>query len=264
MDAQSPSNELVFGLTEEGNAIWDTNLHANVFILGDESSLPNITRNLFTHCLTHNSEWQFYGIDLSQRDTIKYRKFNETVSSIANTLDDGIKMIDGLVTEMNTRYSLMDSQNVNTYSKLENPERKILFVLDWAGLFMHQLLSISRSFRSQFLEKFTTLLQLGQAVGIHVVLSTQRMDVVLFPEAMRSHFAVRIATEKIDTTPSAILFGTNVGTRLPKDLKGRGLFVIAGEEKVFQGFYSDFQVLFDWVIKDEGKAEPDLYQTLKM
>lgn len=263
LNSQSSSDEFVLGLAEDGSAIWDTSLHANVFITGNSRALPVLTRNLFAHCLTHNSDWQFYGIDLNAVESSQYRKFTKTVTSIANTLDEGIKMIDELITEMNNRYSLMSSQGIDTYSKLENPGRKILFVIDEATLFMNNLLCTPRETRQQVLAQFTSLLRLGHSAGIHVVLSTLRMDVVFFPEAMRSHFEIRIAAERLDAVPSVLLFGSGAATCLPKNTRGRGLISIKGVEKVFQTPSSTPQTLIDWVVADEGKAEPVFYEVLK-
>lgn len=262
MNPQTPANEFILGSTEEGNAIWDTSLHAHALILGNSSSLPKLTRNLFAHCLTHNSEWQFYGINLNQAESSQYDKFNKTVTSNVSATANGIKMINDLVTEMNKRYSLMNSQRVTTYSKLEKHERNILFVLDEATRFMSELLNISHENRKQTLDQFTELLRLGRAAGIHVALSTQRMDTVLFPEAMRAHFKIRIAAERLDVTPSVLLLGSNIASRLPKNTKGRGLLVTGSVEQVFQTAFSTEKTLTDWVLTDLGNAEPTLYDTL--
>jgi len=80
------------------------------------------------------------------------------------------------------------------------------------------------------------ILRLGRAVGIHVIISTQRPDATILSGSIKSNIDVRICG-KADSTLSTIVLGDGrAHESIPKDSQGRFLLNDGAEDIVFQAF----------------------------
>ena len=80
---------------------------------------------------------------------------------------------------------------------------------------------------------------MGRAVGIHLIISTQRPDASAVPGSIKSNLDVRICG-KADATLSTIILGDGRANEvIPKDSQGRFVLANGAEDIIFQGYYYD-------------------------
>lgn len=82
-----------------------------------------------------------------------------------------------------------------------------------------------------------TIARMGRAVGIHLIISTQRPDANAVPGSIKSNLDVRICG-KADTTLSTIILGDGRADALiPKYSQGRFVMADGAQDIIFQGFF---------------------------
>lgn len=89
------------------------------------------------------------------------------------------------------------------------------------------------------IDKLSTIARLGRALGIHLIISTQRPDANAVPGSIKSNIDCRICG-KADTTLSTIILGDGrADTKIPKDSQGRFIMADGADDIIFQAFYFD-------------------------
>lgn len=90
---------------------------------------------------------------------------------------------------------------------------------------------------AQITSRLNTIARMGRAVGVHLIISTQRPDATAVPGSIKSNLDVRICG-KADATLSSIVLGDGRANELiPKDAQGRFVLANGAEDVVFQAFY---------------------------
>lgn len=82
----------------------------------------------------------------------------------------------------------------------------------------------------------STIARQGRAVGIHLILSTQRPDANILPGQIRNNIDCRICGRADNVLAQIILDSTEASAAIPKDAQGR--FIMA-DGTVFQAFWDD-------------------------
>lgn len=96
-----------------------------------------------------------------------------------------------------------------------------------------------RELIAQIAAHLNTIARMGRAVGIHLIISTQRPDMNAVPGSLKSNLDVRICG-KADPTLSTIILGDGRADELiPKYSQGRFVMADGAQDIVFQGFYYD-------------------------
>ena len=91
----------------------------------------------------------------------------------------------------------------------------------------------------QITKNLNTIARMGRAVGIHLIISTQRPDANAVPGSIKSNLDVRICG-KADATLSTIILGDGrANDAIPKDSQGRFIMADGAEDIIFQGFFYD-------------------------
>ena len=92
---------------------------------------------------------------------------------------------------------------------------------------------------SQITKDLNTIARMGRAVGIHLIISTQRPDASAVPGSSKANLDVRICG-KADATLSTIILGDGRANEvIPKDSQGRFVLANGAEDIIFQGYYYD-------------------------
>lgn len=91
----------------------------------------------------------------------------------------------------------------------------------------------------QITKNLNTIARMGRAVGIHLIISTQRPDANAVPGSIKSNLDVRICG-KADATLSTIILGDGrANEAIPKDSQGRFIMADGAEDIIFQGYFYD-------------------------
>ena len=216
----------------------------NLLIAGATGTGKSVTVNAIIASLLHKkkpSELKFVLVDPKIVEFAPYKPlwnsyldvFPETdkESTIINDCDDLIVKLDALVTEMENRYALfMDAgaRNITMYNEMITSHRLdtdkqvmpnlrhhylpyIVIVIDEYGDFMMQA-------GKQVETPIARITQKARAVGIHMILSTQRPSVNIVTGMIKANFPTRIALR----TQSIIDSRTILDSKGAEQLNGRG------------------------------------------
>lgn len=148
-------------------------------------------------------------------------------------VDDIAEGLEELVIEMESRYRIMEAQNVNNIANLSDsirPPYIAVIVDELADLVMSNM-------GKEIEENLVKLAQKSRACGIHLILATQRPDSQTFTGLLRSNMPARIALKVQKSTESKIILD-DVGA---EDLAGKGdrLVKWGGDPLLRHGYYVD-------------------------
>ena len=89
---------------------------------------------------------------------------------------------------------------------------------------------------AQIESRLATIARLGRAVGIHLILATQRPDATIIPGQIKNNLDFRVCGRADNILSQIILDNTSAAEQIPKDARGR---FILGDGTVFQGYLFD-------------------------
>lgn len=224
-------------------------------------------RNIVFHCIQHNDKWCFLGVDPKKVELKPYAKYKNTVLGIGTTLEDMVEIIRYAKEEMMTRYETMEELEVNHFEDLPNPPRAIMLMVDEA----YMLMATAGNKTDQGKEDdalhgeasflIGEIARLGRAAGVHLVLAMQRPDAVVLKGEIKNNLEVRIAAGRLDSTPSAMVLDNGLATRVPSNIRGRGVAQINGDGQLYQGYFAPQNWIDDWLLANPER-EPEVIEML--
>lgn len=166
-----------------------------------------------------------------------------------------LSYLDALIDELNRRKKLFASkENCNnivdynenllyTHNQSECLDR-IVFAADEVAEILDKtgLDKAAKEQVAQIESRIATIARLGRAVGIHLLLATQRPDANILSGQIKNNIAYRVCGRADNVLSMIILDSTAAADEIPADARGR---FIDSNGTVFQGYYlEDSQI--DW------------------
>lgn len=133
-----------------------------------------------------------------------------------------------VVGEMEQRYQLLakeGARNINVYNEKKEKIPYIVVIID-------ELADLMMVARDQIESAITRLAQLSRAVGIHLVMATQRPSVDVVTGVIKANFPARISFKVASKVDSRTVLDMNGADKLLG--KGDMLFMRPGEEKLIR------------------------------
>lgn len=151
-----------------------------------------------------------------------------------------IKKLEELIDELNRRIKLFaekDVKDLHQYNQVaEAPLKRIIFACDEAAELLDKEGQTKE--RKELLEKIggylNTLSRISRALGIHIILSSQRLDSKILSGQMRSNLLYRICG-RADETLKDVTLGKGVAKEIVIPNYEQGLFV-DNNCTIFRGF----------------------------
>jgi S-DNA-T family DNA segregation ATPase FtsK/SpoIIIE len=131
-----------------------------------------------------------------------------------------------VVNEMEERYQLLakaGARNIEAYNEKEEPIPYIIVIID-------ELADLMLVTRDQIESAITRLAQLSRAVGIHLIMATQRPSVDVVTGVIKANFPARISFKVASKVDSRTVLDMNGADKLLG--KGDLLFLKPGDEKL--------------------------------
>lgn len=227
-------------------AVWDSSYSPSLMLIGGSGSGKSVLqRNILSHCIRHSDKWGVLLIDPLRVEFAPYKKHTETVMEIANSVAESVGVLRDVHGEMMKRYEEMEKQGCNNFLDMSEPPKSLLVMIDESNLFLAPVESMVQEhldedkLRLEAVKVLQDITRLGRAAGIHVVISSQRLDTKVINGEMLQHFPTRIATGPLNSEQSQLLLGNNQATRLNSAVKGWGYLQDHGRGVDFQGYYSE-------------------------
>lgn len=133
-----------------------------------------------------------------------------------------------VVNEMEERYQLLAKVGVRNIEAYNEKQEKIPYIL----IIIDELADLMVVAREKIEEAITRLAQLSRAVGIHLILATQRPSVDVITGVIKANFPARISFKVATKVDSRTVLDMNGADKLLG--KGDMLFMRPGEEKLIR------------------------------
>ncbi len=134
-----------------------------------------------------------------------------------------------VVNEMEERYQLLakeSARNIDAYNKKVEEKEKIPYIV----VVIDEMADLMMIARDQIESAITRLAQLSRAVGIHLIMATQRPSVDVITGVIKANFPARVSFKVASKVDSRTVLDTNGADKLLG--KGDMLFMKPGEAKL--------------------------------
>lgn len=223
---------LVLGKTVTGDTpIADLTKMPHLLIAGATGQGKSVCLNDILISLMEAKRPQELGlllIDPKQVELSVYQKAKPyLLQPVCTTVQDAYQQLANLILTMELRYTLLAKEGVRNIEEYnakvaDNPLQYFVCVIDEYGDLVMQA-------GNAFTNAICRLAQKSRAVGIHLIISTQRPSVRIVTGDIKANFPTRIAFRTVTSTDSKVVLGKKGAEKLTS--KGDMLF-FNGEETV--------------------------------
>jgi S-DNA-T family DNA segregation ATPase FtsK/SpoIIIE len=214
-----PNTLLPFLLGEDasGKAIWiDVATCPHILVAGSTGS----GKSVFLHTLIANAlkrdDVQLYLVD--PKAGIEFNVYKNEANIIVNTYEESIKLLRFLQEEMEERYEKFQELGIRSISDCPFIVPKVLVIIDEVSDLMLQDQDKNNKSRGVFEKLLIQIAQKSRAVGIHLVLATQRPSVDVLTGLIKANFPARIACKVSSAIDSKVILDQHGA----ENLLGRG------------------------------------------
>lgn len=207
-------------------------------------------------------------IDPKMVELAQYNGLPHLLSPVVTESKKASGVLNWLVFEMEHRYKLLSAsstKNISSYN-LKNEKEKLPYIV----LIIDEFADLMMVAREQVENAITRLAQLSRAVGIHLILATQRPSVDVITGVIKANLPARISFKVASKVDSRTVLDTNGADKLlgrgdmlfsrPEDsklIRAQGALISDKEiEKVVEFIKSQAEPVYDESIGKEQKANP--------
>ena len=239
--------QIALGRTVQGD-IFVTDLAAlpHLLIAGTTGSGKSVCVNTIIASIllrTTPEEVQFVMIDPKKLELAAYNELrNHHVTHrpdlseyVITKPDEAVKVLRSCLIEMEHRYDLLaerGARHIREYNEMvrenpgENDERELPFIV----VVIDELADLMVTAQREVEEPIARLAQLARAVGIHLIVATQRPSVDVITGVIKANFPARIAFRVAMKVDSRTILDTNGSESLLG--KGDSLYLPAGSSRL--------------------------------
>jgi DNA segregation ATPase FtsK/SpoIIIE, S-DNA-T family len=187
----------------------------------------------------HPDEIRFILIDPKRLELSVYDGLPHLEKPVVTEMKDAEKMLSDAVIEMEERYRRLARAGVRNIAEYNQREKE---ALPYLVIIVDELADLMMSGQSRVETLITRLAQMARAVGIHLILATQRPSVDVITGLIKANFSTRIAFQTASKVDSRTILDANGAEKLlgrgdmlfsspgfPEPLRIHGAY-ISGEE----------------------------------
>jgi hypothetical protein len=177
---------------------------------------------------------KFILIDLKQMEFGWYKDAPHLFQPVVFEAADAAQVLEDLLKEVYRRASLMrdKAKQLSAWNK-QNPSQRmprlVVIIDEFAEL-------MASDFKKQIRKLTTRITNLGRAVGIHMIVATQRPAVQVIPNDIKINMPLIIAARVQNTPQSNVILGTGDAADLPL-LPGRMIYISGSKMETIQTPY---------------------------
>ncbi len=174
------------------------------------------------------------------KGAMDYTKNWRQACNVVTEMDDFYNTLLDLQKELKLRIEVLhesECKDINEYnnSSYEKMQRIILTVDEFADV-LGGFDKETKSRDNAIISMITEIARKGRAVGINLIISTQRPDAVVLPSAIKNNLLYRIAGKCDDNLSRIILDSGDAATEIPKNTEG---VFLDSNGNLFKGFYAE-------------------------
>lgn len=269
-EAEKAATKIPLGQAREREIIWDcSNLYGSILIAGAPGGGKSVvTLTILRHCFSHAKWWRVYAIDLKRVELGPLRRFSpKPVVAVATDLEGAIEVLDRVQAKMEARYEMMEAEGHNNIRKLNNARRArgekhlphVMVAMDEIAELVEEQGGKDNKEedeqRRACKKRINSIVRLGRAAGVHMILATQRPDAEYIPGSTKSNIQARVALGGLSRSGSDMTIEDEAASKLP-GVAGRGIWFESGRLTEMQGYLTEPEDL-DEVVAAGGKKAND-------
>ncbi|MDD5595050.1 MAG: DNA translocase FtsK [Candidatus Omnitrophica bacterium] len=174
------------------------------------------------------NELKFLMVDPKMVELAPFNGLPHLLCPVVTDAKKAAVALNWVVNEMEQRYQLLakaGARNIEAYNEKQEKIPYIVIIID-------ELADLMIVSRDQIETAITRLAQLSRAVGIHLILATQRPSVDVITGVIKANFPARISFKVASKVDSRTVLDANGADKLLG--KGDMLFLLPGEEKLIR------------------------------
>jgi S-DNA-T family DNA segregation ATPase FtsK/SpoIIIE len=220
---------LALGKTSSGEPfVADLGKMPHLLIAGATGSGKSVCINAITTSLLYRlapEEIRFVMIDPKMLELSVYQGIPHLERSVITNPKVAEHILSEIVIEMEQRYKKLAKAGVRNIEDF-NRKQKREFMLPYIIIIVDELADLMMSSSTRVESLVTRLAQMARAVGIHLILATQRPSVDVITGLIKANFSARIAFQVASKVDSRTILDTNGAEKLLGS--GDMLFVTTG------------------------------------
>jgi DNA segregation ATPase FtsK/SpoIIIE, S-DNA-T family len=241
---------------------YDMTEHPHLLIAGETGSGKSVMlRSVITSLIQHKRKGlQLHLADLKRSEFHLFRHV-DVVKAMMTKKEDVKKCVEWFHKQLEARGDLLDLHEVShidKYNKIEGVEKQ-----DYLVLCIDEF-SLLRD-ETKTMEKLFDISSLGRALGVYLILSTQRPDRNIVDGLMKANLTVRYAFKHADKINSRITLGENApvdASKIGEEEKGK-FFVSSFGYPLLQSPFLDEEIAKEILEPfKERKYEPNGRETV--
>jgi DNA segregation ATPase FtsK/SpoIIIE, S-DNA-T family len=214
---------------------YDMTKKPHLLIAGETGSGKSVMlRTILTSLIQHKRKRLVLHLADMKRSEFHLFRNVDIVQSVMTKKKDLIRCLEHLHTELFRRGDLLDEAVLSHIDDLPNPPDYIVLCIDEFSVLRKEAVA---------LDMLQDLTALGRALGIYVILSTQRPDSEIVGGLLKSNLTVRYAFRHADKTNSRITLGDGSkedASKIDEEDSGRFIMRYSGEHFI-QAPYLDVE-----------------------
>jgi S-DNA-T family DNA segregation ATPase FtsK/SpoIIIE len=245
---------LAFGKDISGRPyVTDLSEMPHLLIAGTTGSGKSVCINVIITSLIyslHPDKLKFIFIDPKMLELSVYKGIPYLLEKVVTNPKQAERVLNDVVMEMEQRYKLLAGasvRNIVDYNKKQkSPDSRLPYIV----IIIDELADLMMSTHSSRVELLITrLAQMARAVGIHLILATQRPSVDVITGLIKANFPSRIAFQVATKTDSRTILDGNGAERLlgkgdmlylesgaPEPSRLHGAYISSGETEAIVSF----------------------------
>jgi len=233
--------------------------------------------------LTNNTpeELRFIMIDPKRVELIAFNGTPHLLTPVVTENDKAAEMLEWVNQEMDHRYrqlALVGAQNIERYNK----SNKISKELPYLVIVVDELADLMMAKADEVEPRLCRLAQMGRAVGIHLVVATQRPSVDVITGLIKANFPTRISFAVVSQVDSRTILDMTGAEKLlgkgdmlflaadaPKPIRVQGCFISPDEiDRLVKAWKEQAKLqpapAFAGTIGEEDRSDPLLEQARQL
>lgn len=236
------SSDFVLGKSAAGEIVhWNCETMPHMLIGGATSSgKTRLAMLILEQAILRDATVSI--IDLKGLD---YRNFESMDARLVTDMRCAVDLLDDTVRLMYMRRDLFRDVGAVNYSDYVDKSgnrrlRRMFILIDECSMLTNSgTTKEAKAMSQECIDKITTLVRLGRAVGIHLIIATQVPDVSSVPTAIRANLDMRVCGKADSILSTMVLGDGRADEQIPKDARGRFVLANGAESVVFQAYYYD-------------------------
>jgi len=208
---------LALGKTSSGGPfVTDLGKMPHLLIAGSTGSGKSVCINAITTSLLYRlapEEIRFVMIDPKMLELSVYQGIPHLERSVITNPKVAEHVLSEIVIEMEQRYKKLAKSGVRNIEDYNRKQKKE-FILPYIIIIVDELADLMMSSCTRVEGLVTRLAQMARAVGIHLILATQRPSVDVITGLIKANFSARIAFQVASKIDSRTILDTNGAEKL--------------------------------------------------